>query len=253
MKINEVTEGKSPLGKINKFLSDKKRKEEYARKLQQQRDEKDSVKEDFGSVPPLPELILMAIAAKTTVDILKGSFKVAIKTGKGLKKLNDLRKRVVGAGERVADYAMPHESVTEDEGKSFTGFDPQTVANLKIIKARYPHAPDELSALMKFLLDIKGASQKADGEHSAEIDSILKRLDKIEAKKVGEAVNKDEYMKKFANDQKNRFYQAALDALHHLVTTDSGRGSVGGHALDIARAFNGIDARELEKMYNANQ
>ena len=308
MKINEVT---SPLGKINKFLSDKKRKEEYARKLQQQRDEKEKqavnergrkynpdsetfrnttgggripnsksisksditvkgkqvdfpdgdydatqfddlskkemvktaretlktltdqeqavikarfgmepfdrdytldevgkamglsrnevrqietkalrklkhptrsrklrsyVGEDMGSVPPLPELILMAIAAKTTVDILIGSFKVAVKTGKGLKKLNDLRKRVVGAGERVADYAMPHESM-----------------------------------------------------------------------------GKDEYVKKFANDQKNRFYQAALDALHHLVTTDGGRGSVSGHAFDIARAFNGIDAKELEKMYNANQ
>jgi RNA polymerase sigma factor (sigma-70 family) len=134
------------------------------------------VGEDLGSVPPLPELILMAVAAKTTVDILKGSFKVAIKTGKGLKKLNDLRKRVIGAGEGVADYVMPYESI-----------------------------------------------------------------------------NKDDYVKKIADDRKNKFYQAALDALDHLVRNDGGRSSVGSHAFEIARAFNGINAKELEKIYNANK
>ena len=41
MKINEVT---SPLSKINKFLDNKKKREEYARKLQQQRDAEDKEK-----------------------------------------------------------------------------------------------------------------------------------------------------------------------------------------------------------------
>jgi hypothetical protein len=169
MKINEFTEGKNPLFKINKFLDDKKRKEEYARKLQQQRDEKDSVKEDLGSIPPLPELILMAIAAQTAVGALKLAFKTAVKTGKGLKKLNQIRKLALGAGKRVADYAMPEATSSE----------------------------------------------------------VASRI---------------------VSDQKSKFYQAALDALHHLVTTDS-KQSVAGHAFDIARVFNGINAKELEKMY----
>ena len=71
------------------------------------------LEEDFGSVPPLTELILMAVVAKTTVDVLIGMFKVALKTGKGLKKLNDLRKRVSKMGQGVADYALPE--ATKDE------------------------------------------------------------------------------------------------------------------------------------------
>lgn len=71
------------------------------------------LEEDFGSVPPLAELILMAVVAKTSVDVLIGMFKVALKTGKGLKKLNDLRKRVAKMGQGVADYALPE--ATKDE------------------------------------------------------------------------------------------------------------------------------------------
>ena len=71
------------------------------------------LEEDFGSVPPLAELILMAVVAKTTVDVIIGSFKAALKTGKGLKKLNDLRKRVAKMGQGVADYALPE--ATKDE------------------------------------------------------------------------------------------------------------------------------------------
>ena len=48
------------------------------------------LEEDFGSVPPLAELILMAVVAKTSVDVLIGMFKVALKTGKGLKKTKRL-------------------------------------------------------------------------------------------------------------------------------------------------------------------
>lgn len=131
--------------------------------------------EDFGSVPPLAELILMAVVAKTSVDVLIGMFKVALKTGKGLKKLNQLRKKVkstVGdTGQRIADYAL---------GES---------------------TRDELLAQLK-------------------------------------------------DSKEKKFYNAALNALHSLVLSKGNKQSVGGYAFDIARAFNGIKAKELEKMYN---
>ena len=130
------------------------------------------VNEDFGSVPPLAELILMAVVAKTSVDVLIGMFKVALKTGKGLKKLNDLRKRVSKIGQGVADYALPE-------------------------------------------------------------------------------ATKDELLAKMKDDQQNKFINAALDALHRLVTSKQGRQSIGGYAFDISRAFNGVKAKELEKMYRA--
>ena len=131
--------------------------------------------EDFGSVPPLSELIVMAVVAKTSVDVLIGMFKVALKTGKGLKKLNQLRKKVQGIGQGIADYAMP-ESLEE--------------------------------------------------------------------------ATREELLSQLKDRQKQKFYQAALDALHRLVSSKGGKQSVGGYAFDIARAFNGIDGKELEKMYS---
>jgi len=133
------------------------------------------LEEDFGSVPPLAELIIMAVAAKTTVDVLKGMFKVAIKTGKGLKKLNNLRKKAVSIGQGVADYAMP-ESLDE--------------------------------------------------------------------------ATKDELMSKMRNRQEKSFYDAALTALDRLVKSKGSKQSVGGYAFDIARAFSGIDAKQLASIYN---
>ena len=67
------------------------------------------VSEDFGSVPPLAELIIMAVLAKTTVDVLKGMFKVAITTGKGIKKLRSLQQKTKRLGQNIADYALPED------------------------------------------------------------------------------------------------------------------------------------------------
>ena len=128
--------------------------------------------EDFGSVPPLAELIVMAVVAKTSVDVLIGMFKVALKTGKGLKKLNDLRKRVAKMGQGVADYALPE-------------------------------------------------------------------------------ATKDELIAKATERKNQAFYDAALNALHRLVSSKGTKQSVGGYAFDIARAFNGVNAKELETMYRA--
>ena len=134
-----------------------------------------SVNEDFGSVPPLAELIVMAVVAQTTVGALKAAFKAAVTTGKGIQKLNQLRKKAQGIGQGVADYVMP-ESLEE--------------------------------------------------------------------------ATREELLSQLQDKQKQRFYQAALDALHKLVSSKGGKQSVGGYAFDIARAFNGIDGRELEKMYS---
>lgn len=244
--------------KINKFLDDKKKREEYGRKLQQKRDseEKPEVKEDMGSVPPLPELIIMAVIAKTTVDVIVGSLKVAFKTGKGLAKLNKLRKKAQQIGQAAADYALPNESVNESE-ETLKGFDPETIANLKALKARYPHAPDQLSALMKSLLDIKQASKDADKDHEFDIDSNEDRIDDLEARvselekeTVEEKTINPEIARKLSMAQSDKFKAAALAALERLVDSKGTRQSLGGYAFDIARAFQGIDAKELIRMYN---
>jgi hypothetical protein len=62
---------------------------------------------------------------------------------------------------------------------------------------------------------------------------------------------KDEFMAKLKDEQKGKFINAALEALHKLVTSKGGRQTIGGYAFDIARAFNGVNAKELEKMYRA--
>jgi hypothetical protein len=61
---------------------------------------------------------------------------------------------------------------------------------------------------------------------------------------------KEELLAKFDDRQKKRFYDAALDAMHRLVTAKGTRQSIGGYAFEISRAFNGIQAKELEQMYN---
>lgn len=129
------------------------------------------ITEDFGSVPPLAELIVMAVVAKTSVSVLVGMFKVAIKTGKGVKKLKQM---------------------ADDAGVAI---------DAKIHPEMYESTKEEL----------------------------LAKLD---------------------DRQKKRFYDAALDAMHRLVTSQGTRQSVGGYAFEISRAFNGIKPKELERMYN---
>jgi len=51
------------------------------------------VDEDLGSMPPLVDLIVMAVLAKTSVDVIKGALIAAYKTGKGMKKLKSIAKQ----------------------------------------------------------------------------------------------------------------------------------------------------------------
>ena len=138
----------------------------------------ENVNEDMGTMPPLAELIVMAVVAKTTVDVIIGMFKVALKTGKGMMKINKLRKGIKStlnkAGQGIADYAMP-ESISEE--------------------------------------------------------------------------TKDELLARLQDKQKKRFYDAAMDALHALVSAKGNRQSIGGYAFEISKSFNGISAKELEQMY----
>jgi len=64
--------------------------------------ENQNFNEDPGMMPPLVDLIVMAIIAKTSVDVLKGAYITARQTGKGLKKLSNLYKKARQIGSSVA-------------------------------------------------------------------------------------------------------------------------------------------------------
>ena len=155
-----------PLMKRESFEQAKAELIEHIDNVRSAKDTATPVKEDFGSVPPLAELILMAVVAKTTVSGLIAAFKVAVKTGKGINKLRKLHNHVKDMGEDLADYAMPR-------------------------RESFDNSP---------------ASE--------------------------------------------RFINAALQALHRLVTSKGKKQSVGGYAFDIARAFDSINARQLEDLYH---
>ena len=212
MKINEIYEGKNPLFKINKFLDDKKKREEYARKLQQQRDaeDKEKVDEDLGSIPPLVDLIVMAVVAQTTVAALKAAYK----TGKYALKLKKLADR---AGVKLNNAVM---------GES----NPFTDARMNAIKAG------------KKEFTVNGKKYRVTGDTSDEEEAI-----------ANEAINRDEYTAKLATQQKDKFFAAALAALDRLVKSDPRGQDVGGYAFDIARAFNGVNGKELAAAYSASK
>ena len=65
--------------------------------------ENQNFNEDPATMPPLVDLIVMAVLAKTTVDILKGAFVTAYKTGKGLGKLKKLLNKAKQLGQSTAN------------------------------------------------------------------------------------------------------------------------------------------------------
>ena len=278
MKINEINEGSNPLFKINKFLDDKKKREEYARKLQQQRDaeDKEKVSEDFGSIPPLTDLIVMAVVGQTTVAALKAAYK----TGKYALKLKRLADK---AGVKLNNAVMGEQGVAESNpftdarmnaikagkkeftvnGKKYrvtgdTSDEEEAIANegiLDDIKTRYRMK----SRIKDFELD-REDNDKFGLQRPAQ-DRAERRLRKKLGKSVpsrlnpdqtqNEAVNRDEYAAKLAAQQKDKFFAAALAALDRLVKSDPRGQSVDGYAFDISRAFNGINGKELVAAYSA--
>ena len=69
--------------------------------------------EDLSSLPPLADLIVLAVVAQTTVAGLKTMLKTALKTGKGLRKI---KKMADSAGVKINDTLNPdmYESARED-------------------------------------------------------------------------------------------------------------------------------------------
>lgn len=103
----------------------------------------------------------------------------------------ELEKEIV----QIMNYRDKGGRANEAKGDDpISAFDPETQAQLKDLKARYPHAPDQLSAVLKALVDIKKASKGQDDELGTDVDSneerikgLEARVDKLEKDNVGEA------------------------------------------------------------------
>lgn len=246
--------------------------------------------EDLGSIPPLTDLIVMAVVGQTTVATLKAAFKV----GKNLVKLKKLANR---AGVKLADTVMgenvdpaydwmsKHEKMQEyhinaanaarkandqklfqqhkdaalahrkaelqwerntNDGKALTmsqgamQLSKQLNAPQESIEESNPFTDARMNAIKagKKEFTVKGKTYPITGDTSDEEEAIK-----------NEAVNRNELQSKLAARASEKFYDSALQALHRLVTNDPRGQTVGGYAFDIARAFQGLNGRQLEKMY----
>lgn len=70
-------------------------------------------------------------------------------------------------------------SEIEEKPEDIEGFDAQTIAMLKQIKAKYPHAPDQLSAILKYVQRIVQHSEEEDNLHDHEFEIVFTRLEDI--------------------------------------------------------------------------
>lgn len=175
----------------------------------------ESINEDLGSIPPLTDLIVMAVVGQTTVAALKAAYK----TGKYALKLKRLADK---AGVKLNNAVM---------GESFSS------EMNKASKKAHADAAEKRKKMGPVTSDTL-----------ADINAKLGNT-KSSKKKTDEAINRDEYAAKLAMQQKDKFLKAALAALDRLVKSDPRGQSVGGYAFDIARAFSGVNARELERTY----
>jgi hypothetical protein len=76
----------------------------------------------------------------------------------------------------------------------------------------------------------------------------LSELLNISFPKLGEAMSKDDLKKKMQDDQRERYYDSMLSALHRLVTSKGKKHSIGSYAFEIGRTF-GFNGKDLEQMY----
>jgi len=295
MKINEFNEGKNPLFKINKFLDDKKKREEYARKLQQQRDaeDKEKVEEDLSSLPPLADLIVMAVVGQTTVAALKAAWKTG-KYALKLKRLADkagvkLNNAVMGESNPFTDarmnaikagkkeftvngkkYQVTGDTSDEREAIELDEDIPDMAPVYRNIKSGINDAYGTIDELDFIILKLQKTIAEEYGEDdvpdeylkplnfitntSQKITSALRHIaDIAKNDEIFEAVNRDEYTATLAAKQNDKFFAAALAALDRLVKSDPRGQDVGGYAFDIARAFQGINGRELAAAYSASK
>lgn len=197
MKINEFTEGKNPLFKINKFLDDKKKREEYARKLQQQSVKTDNnVNEDFGSIPALTDLIVMAVVGQTTVAALKAAYKTG-KYALKLKRLADkagvkLNNAVMGESNPFTDARM---NAIKAGKKEFTvnGKKYQVTGDTSDEREAI-ELDEDIPDMAPVYRNIKSGINDAYGTID-ELDFIILKLQKTIAEEYGEDDVPDEYLK----------------------------------------------------------
>lgn len=222
------------------------------------------VAEELGSIPPLADLIVMAVVGQTTVAALKTAIPIAFKTGKGLLKLKRLADK---AGVKLARHAM---------GEDIEQFDPENPMSSSVAIDGYGVL--NLDTLMKNISrDLQQMANASDnpqkyrnleyqlynnGVFKAKLEAVIDALNELQKIKSRggkrsvniqrEAFDKDAYAAKLAVQQQDKFFKAALAALDRLVKSDPRGQSVGGYAFDIARAFQGIDGKELARAYDAN-
>jgi len=67
----------------------------------------------------------------------------------------------------------------DDEGK-LKGFDSQTMQALVNVRAEYPNAPDDLSALLRHVTNVDSDSDTADEDHLSRIRELEDRVDALE-------------------------------------------------------------------------
>lgn len=68
----------------------------------------------------------------------------------------------------------------EDKEDELFGFDPQTAKFLQTLRAQYPNAPNELSALVRSMTNLKKRSDSNDREQGADIDDLEAEVKKLE-------------------------------------------------------------------------
>jgi 4a-hydroxytetrahydrobiopterin dehydratase len=77
-------------------------------------------------------------------------------------------------------HCAGRKKTNEKKDDKLQGFDPQTAKFLQGLRARYPNAPNELSALVRSLTNLRQRSDRNDREQDAEITDIEAELKSIE-------------------------------------------------------------------------
>ena len=70
--------------------------------------------------------------------------------------------------------------IHEADLKDLEGYDQQTASVAADIKAKYPNAPDALSAVLGFIADIRDASKRDEAQTDKDLDHKKKRVDDLE-------------------------------------------------------------------------
>ncbi len=77
----------------------------------------------------------------------------------------------------------------------------------------------------------------------------LSELLNIDFPILGEAMSKDDLERSIKDSQKQRYIDAALDAMHRLVSSKGSRNSLNSYAFEIGRVFTALSVKDLVRMY----